>query len=130
MSTLTIVRGLPGSGKSTFAKSLGCFHLESDMYFINDGQYEWSGNKVKSAHEFTAKIAEQICLTNADLVVSNTFTQSWEFQKYIDLAKKYNYNLVIHRFNSQYGNVHNVPKESLDKMKNRFEDFKGEIIHE
>ena len=33
---LILVRGLPGSGKSTFGKSLGCPCFEADMYFINE----------------------------------------------------------------------------------------------
>ena len=31
---LYIVRGIPGSGKSTFAKSLGGTHFETDMFFM------------------------------------------------------------------------------------------------
>ena len=33
---LYIVRGISGSGKSTFAKTLGGQHYEADMFFINE----------------------------------------------------------------------------------------------
>ena len=37
--TLTLVIGLPGSGKSTYAKGIpGASHYEADMYFI-DAQF-------------------------------------------------------------------------------------------
>jgi adenylate kinase family enzyme len=32
---LYIVRGIPGSGKSTFAKTLGGIHIEADQYFVD-----------------------------------------------------------------------------------------------
>ena len=35
MKTLYIVRGVPGSGKSTFAQSLDCPVFEADQYFID-----------------------------------------------------------------------------------------------
>ena len=40
---LALIRGLPGSGKSTIAKSfIPCnfIHLETDMYFINSDLWD------------------------------------------------------------------------------------------
>jgi adenylate kinase family enzyme len=48
-SRLIIIRGLPGSGKSTFAKSYfnGYIHLEADMYFVQpDGSYDWVAEQI------------------------------------------------------------------------------------
>jgi predicted kinase len=52
MSKVTIVRGISGSGKSTYAKSLGILHLESDMFFMQNGKYNWSADHIKFAHEW------------------------------------------------------------------------------
>ena len=54
MKTLTLIRGVSGSGKSTFAKTLNGIHLETDMYFIDPvtGEYNWDGEKIKQAHEW------------------------------------------------------------------------------
>ena len=50
---LYIVRGIPGSGKSTFAKTLGGQHYESDMFFINEnGEYNFDVTKIKDAHQW------------------------------------------------------------------------------
>ena len=46
MKKLIIIRGLPGSGKSTFAKSLNCTHFETDMYFTDsEGNYNFMPQK-------------------------------------------------------------------------------------
>jgi hypothetical protein len=55
--------------------------------------------------------------------VSNTFTQEWEMKPYFDLAKKYGYKVFTVIVENRHGgkNVHNVPDEALEKMRNRFE---------
>ncbi len=52
-NTLYIVRGIPGSGKSTFAKTLGGQHYEADMFFIDEnGVYNFDFTKIKDAHQW------------------------------------------------------------------------------
>jgi len=128
MPTLTIVRGLPGSGKSTKAKSLGCFHVEADMYHIEDGQYNWQAHHVKRAHAWCRRMVEEAIRMHMDVAVSNTFTQVWEFKEYLDMAERYQYNVKVIRCTADYGNIHNVPQANLDRMRERFEDYKGEIL--
>lgn len=57
------------------------------------------------------------------IFVANTFTQEWEMEDYINLAKKYGYDVVTLIVENRHGgqNVHNVPDSTLEKMKNRFE---------
>lgn len=51
---LILVRGLPGSGKSTFAHAIWNNYAicEADQYFINKetGEYVFDGSKIKDAH--------------------------------------------------------------------------------
>jgi hypothetical protein len=57
------------------------------------------------------------------VVVSNTFTQEWEMQPYYDLAKEHGYRVYSIIVENRHGgvNIHGVPQETLEKMKNRFE---------
>jgi hypothetical protein len=56
------------------------------------------------------------------IVVSNTFTQEWEMEPYFELAKKYGYKVFSLIVENRHGgtNVHNVPEDKIEQMKNRF----------
>jgi plasmid replication initiation protein len=57
------------------------------------------------------------------IVVSNTFTQEWEMKPYFELAEKYGYRvyslIVENRHNGK--NVHEVPEDKIQMMKDRFD---------
>jgi predicted kinase len=125
---LYIVRGLPGSGKSTFAKTLvkkDYCHKEADMFFVDrDGNYNFNPSQIKDAHKWCQDEIEFVMkYDHSPLVVSNTFTQEWEMQPYIELANKYGYRVTTLIVENRHGgtNVHGVPADKLEQMKERFE---------
>lgn len=123
--TLYLVRGIPGSGKSTFAKQLDGFIREADMYFINreDGSYNFDPSKIKDAHNWCREEVESIMKEEENVIVSNTFTQEWEMDAYYQLAKQYGYKVfsVIVENRHEGVNQHGVPQDKLEVMRNRFE---------
>ncbi len=125
MKTLYIVRGLPGSGKSTFAQSLGCPVFEADMFFVNSqGVYNFDFTKIKDAHAWCQEMVEDHMFNQHEkIAVSNTFTQEWEMKAYYDMAKTYGYTVFSIIVENRHGgeNVHGVPADKLEVMKNRFE---------
>jgi predicted kinase len=129
MKTLYIVRGVPGSGKSTFAKSLGGTHFEADMFFMKDGEYKFDMSKIKEAHNWcqdsvnTAMIMNNTAGLNETIVVSNTFTQEWEMKPYFEMAELHEYRVFSIILENRHGGVneHNVPEDKIEQMKNRFE---------
>jgi predicted kinase len=128
---LILVRGISGSGKTTYAKKLikddpTLSHYEADMYFSQDGEYKFVPSKLKEAHAWCFAETEIDLLFGKSVIVSNTFTQKWEIQPYIELGKKMKAEVIIKKATGNYQNVHGVPVETLDKMKARWEDLDGE----
>lgn len=121
---LTICRGIPGSGKSTFSKTLGGQHYEADMYFIDEeGNYNFDGSKIKDAHKWCQSFVEtDMVLEYPKIVVSNTFTQEWEMVPYFKLAKEYGYTVFTIVVENRHGGVnqHGVPEDKLEQTRNRF----------
>ena len=127
---LYLIRGLPGSGKSTYARRIGCFHVEADMYHCRNGEYAFDICRQKLAHAWCFRLAADAMSNGLDVVVSNTFTQRWEMQPYIDHANITGHNVKIIRMTNDYGTVHNVPELTKQKMRDRFEPIEGEIIYD
>lgn len=124
MKELILLRGLPGSGKSSLAKVIGGSHYEADMYFVSEGKYNFDVTKLKSAHEWCADRVYISMIKNVEkIVVSNTFTQEWEMENYYKLAEQYGYRVHSIIVENRHGGVneHGVPDDKLEFMKNRFE---------
>ena len=125
--TLYIVRGIPGSGKSTLARKLvhESKHREADMYFMEDGEYKFNPKELKSAHEWCQHEIEYMMeVEKADCAVSNTFIKHWEYQFYLDIAEKFGYNVQVIECHADFGNTHNVPEKSIERMKRNWEPTK------
>ena len=129
MKTLYIVRGLPGSGKSTLARNLvgkkDYCHKEADMFFVDEkGEYAFKAWRLKEAHDWCRKEVERLMQQEHEsIAVSNTFTREWEMKSYFELAEKYGYRtftiVVENRHRGE--NVHGVPADKIQEMKDRFE---------
>lgn len=124
---LYLIRGLPGSGKSTIAKKLtsllDCGHYEADMFFMVDGEYRWNAEFVGHAHHWCRSRAEQDMSQGVEnVIISNTFTTEKELKPYLAMASEFGYNITTMIVENRHGNesIHAVPEEAIDKMRNRF----------
>jgi predicted kinase len=130
---LFLVRGLPGSGKTSFASAIWNDYAvcEADKFFYDkEGNYNFDPSKLKEAHnwcknevEIRMKDHQNNQQYYPEIAVSNTFTQEWEMEDYFKLAEKYGYKVVSLILENRHGsqNVHGVPDEKLQIMKDRFE---------
>jgi predicted kinase len=128
---LVLIRGLPGSGKSTAARQYfnDCIHLEADMYFTSpQGEYIYDASKIKQAHAWCQESTRIFLNNNKNVVVSNTFTTRKELDFYITYANENNIPYVVFRMKNNYGSIHNVPQEAINRMSLRFEDVEKELL--
>lgn len=122
---LTLIRGLPGSGKSTLAKKLASTddgeHFEADMYFMtSSGEYVFDAQRLRHAHVWCQTETFDCLSFGASVYVSNTFTTIKELRPYFDLALEFGITPTVITMNNQWGNIHGVPEDKLEAMKQRF----------
>lgn len=123
---LVLIRGLPGSGKSTMAKTVSnsedWFHYEADMYFVDkNGNYDWDAFKIGEAHKWCQSVTENALKMEYNVVVSNTFTTIKELRPYFVIARDLSITPIVITANGSFNNVHNVPLDTLVKMRDRFQ---------
>jgi len=129
---LILLRGLPGSGKSTLGDVILYTNqltnqdvLSADNFFIDkNGEYVFDGAKIKEAHNnCQQKCAERMKHEFLKIVVANTITEEWEMKPYFEMADRYDYKVFSIVVENRHGgiNEHNVPEEVLTKMRERFE---------
>lgn len=117
---LILVRGVPGSGKSTYAKSLGVeAHYEADMWFDANGGYD--PTKIAIAHDWCQRKAVEAMESGKVCVVSNTFTRLWEMEFYRSAARRLGYEVREVVMTGNWPNVHGVPEDKVRQMRDRFE---------
>jgi predicted kinase len=131
MKTLYIIRGLPGSGKSTLGHELASeadgyykrHSVAADDWFCDQyGEYNFVPEELSDAHEdCRSRVMGRMMSGVEKICVCNTFSQAWEAEPYFKLCKQYYYTPVVLECQSQFGNVHGVPQESIDEMKERWE---------
>jgi len=135
---LFIIRGIPGSGKTTAAEALADSGVASefggetykypvctaDDYFMRGGKYMFDASKLGAAHKACQTKCENAMIEGTEKVfVANTSTTQKELKDYYKLAEKHNYIVVSLITENRHGgvNAHGVPEVALERMRERFD---------
>jgi AAA domain-containing protein len=120
---LYLIRGLPGSGKSTMARQLlesGKVdrHFEADMFHVDVyGVYRFNPENSKAAHAWCLDQTAISLASTRSVAVSNTFTTIPEIWPYVRLG----YPTIVLTAYGKYGSIHNVPDSVIEAMSARWE---------
>lgn len=125
MSTMVLIRGLPGSGKSSLAYEIanyeyGCDYFEADMFFEDNGEYRFDASKLREAHQWCLNRTGDALFAGKSVVVSNTFTTFEEMRQYFHLANDFGCKLVVIECTGNFGTIHGVPEATIERMRDRW----------
>lgn len=136
MKKLIILRGVPGSGKSTYAKNLVKYltdvgftavSFEADTFFYDkDGNYNWNPDLLNRAHCWCQNRVSEALTTHDFVIVANTNIDRKSVKNYIKIAKERNADYIILRMKNRYQNIHEVPDIIVENMATRLVDIDGE----
>lgn len=122
--TLYLIRGLAGTGKSTFAQALTKWNCAADNMpgLYVDGKYNqalqgdshrWCMNKIECwLQQGKRKVA-----------VHNTFVLRQWITPYENLASRYAYRFQVIHCEGEHGSIHNVPEEITQKWRDTWEPY-------
>src|SRR5690606_11001224 len=132
-----ILRGLPGSGKSTIARELAAradaVICSTDKYFYDaDGNYKFAPDLLSVNHKKNKEEFERACKLGREVVIcDNTNTRKWAYDYYGKVAEQYGYQVHIlivgnpqdpaHVEEGVKRNIHGVPAEAIRRRSDRFE---------
>ena len=126
--TLFLIRGLSGSGKSSFARHIWNNYaiFEADKFFCDEeGNYNFDLSKLDEAHKWLYKeVEEAMCDSEEyfEIVITGTLSTDEDVDRYRALADKYGFMVVSLIVENRHGgkNVHDVPQEVIDEMRTIF----------
>lgn len=131
MTHLVLVRGIQGSGKTTFATTHypQYVHWETDKLCMKNGVYVFEPAMVKNNHIISQLYVDQLLKQGMNVVVSNTFSTLWEMEPYLKmLAHKSIFRMTTPIEVCLSRQVHNVPEETVHKVAARFQNYPGEVL--
>lgn len=133
---LLLIRGIPGAGKTTLARTLTALCFSADDFFERTDEagnvvYKFAPEFLGTAHaQCQARVKEAMRLGAVTIAVHNTFTQHWEMLPYFQLAYAHQYEVSVIHVENRFNNVHGVPLEKVVEMSRRFEPFDMAKIYE
>ncbi|XP_029458520.1 NEDD4-binding protein 2-like 2 isoform X2 [Rhinatrema bivittatum] len=135
---LILLRGVPGSGKTTLAHVLldqnpdGTV-LSTDDYFHHEDGYTYDVSLLGDAHEWNQNRAKEAMDEGiSPVIIDNTNIQRWEMKPYVEMAIEKGYRVQFHEPETWWKldagelekkNKHGVPREKIVQMLDRYEHY-------
>lgn len=142
--SLTIMRGVSGSGKSTMADYIQAVYedeieiVSADHYFMVGDEYRFDSSKLGEAHAQCMKRFYGALETKMSIVVDNTNIKNEHFIEYLESASNNGYRIGVIEVGAvnlpflpdkyEERNVHSVPRKTIERQYSQFEKLSNEAL--
>lgn len=124
-SVLYIIRGLPGSGKSTLGEQLcpGRSFQDDDYWTGPDGVYRYDPETTEQAnrHCYNQVRTAMTDPSQQPVAVCCPFVRKSDYASYLQLCKELGWQAFVVVCLNEYGDVHDVQPSSRARMIERWE---------
>lgn len=125
-----ILRGIPGCGKSTYAKNMfpEAVVVSADNFFLKEGVYHFNGSDLPKAHQACwLAFYEAVQRKEPLIVVDNTNTAVADIASYVLPAEANGYTvkiltLVCESAIAASRNIHGVPLGSVERIQKKLNE--------
>lgn len=122
MPTLYLIRGAPGSGKSTLGHRLSRHAISADDYMVDaDGNYAFDPSRLEETHADCLADARIILTWGVDVAVCNVFQRLQHMEPYRKMARELGAQVFELECQNRFGSVHGVPIATVDRMRSQME---------
>jgi len=139
---LTIVRGLPGSGKTTYARKLaaetGAMLIEPDALLVRGGVYWYTPERYKESIRMSLLILARASQIEADMIYADVLPRISEVcdvikaDYFFSVVSTRGYRITVIDMplltvdESIARNRHNVRREDIERMAREWEPWEGQ----
>lgn len=143
---VVVMRGLPGSGKSSFAMALKQQYasedtvaiLSADGFFEEKGSFAFDKSKLDDAHDFCRKcfVKELLNERRAAVIVDNTNSKIADYKFYVEKARQTGKRFLIVEMlcrseielqDFYHRGLHRVPMQTMGRMRARWENDQNSL---
>ena len=131
---VTIIRGLPGSGKTWYAQHMfkGQLLLEGDQYYTDsDGKYDFGKGLLRSSVDYVKQmLATALAMEIKSIVITATSADGKTAKEYADIARGFGHKVQHFWIDYNNGdtskNQHGLPDDVIEKMKSTWRPISHE----
>ena len=129
------MQGVQGSGKTHTATALAAKLIlegfstviaSADEYMMEDGEYKFALSKLGMAHTSAASVALDKYKLNKVIIIDNTNIMQWYLRSYLEPLCQHGFDatkFLVVRCTGTFANIHGVPKDVVDLMRDKIEDL-------